>query len=140
MKWSVLQIIDMINTNEVVIIHGPTGCGKTTQVPQFILDDCRRRNQPCSVIVTQPRRIAAISVARRVCEERQWSLGTVCGYQVIISIATKCHVYIWYKIKYVTDKWMYYGNTDIFTVGLAPAELCMIMFSSRISLENMNIL
>lgn len=74
----------MMHVNEVLIIQGPTGCGKTTQVPQFILDDCRSRNQLCNIIVTQPRRIAAISVAHRVCEERNWGLGTVCGYQVII--------------------------------------------------------
>ncbi|KAF2901431.1 hypothetical protein ILUMI_04755 [Ignelater luminosus] len=76
------QILDLINTNNTVIIDGPTGCGKTTQVPQFILDDCKTNGRPCRIVVTQPRRIAAISVARRVCEERNWSLGTVCGYQV----------------------------------------------------------
>lgn len=72
----------MLQTNEVLIIQGHTGCGKTTQVPQFILDDYRSRNQLCNIVVTQPRRIAAISVAHRVCEERNWGIGTVCGYQV----------------------------------------------------------
>lgn len=75
--------MNMLYINEVVIIEGPTGCGKTTQVPQFILDECRAKNELCNIIVTQPRRIAAISVAQRVCEERNWGLGTVCGYQVI---------------------------------------------------------
>lgn len=74
--------MNMININEVVIIQGPTGCGKTTQVPQFILDDCKAENKLCNIVVTQPRRIAAITVARRVCEERGWGLGSVCGYQV----------------------------------------------------------
>lgn len=64
------------------MIQGPTGCGKTTQVPQFILDNCRDRREFCNIVVTQPRRIAAISVARRVCDERCWELGTVCGFQV----------------------------------------------------------
>lgn len=72
----------MLNINEVLIIQGHTGCGKTTQVPQFILEQCRTRNQLCNIVVTQPRRIAAISVAHRVCEERNWGIGTVCGYQV----------------------------------------------------------
>lgn len=71
-----------MQTNQVVIIQGPTGCGKTTQVPQFILDDCKTNDKPCKIVVTQPRRIAAISVARRVCEERNWALGSICGYQV----------------------------------------------------------
>jgi ATP-dependent RNA helicase TDRD9 len=77
-----LQILDMINTNSVVIIHGPTGCGKTTQVPQYIMDQCRATKSPCNIVVTQPRRIAAINIAQRVCEERGWAIGTVCGYQV----------------------------------------------------------
>lgn len=66
----------------MLVIQGPTGCGKTTQVPQYILDYCRESNTYCNIIVTQPRRIAAISVAKRVCVERGWALGTICGYQV----------------------------------------------------------
>ncbi|KRT81223.1 hypothetical protein AMK59_5623, partial [Oryctes borbonicus] len=73
------SIIDHLNSNSVLIIQGRTGCGKTTQVPQYILDDCRANNTYCNVVVTQPRRIAAISVAKRVCVERGWALGTVCG-------------------------------------------------------------
>ncbi|XP_022903967.1 probable ATP-dependent RNA helicase spindle-E [Onthophagus taurus] len=76
------EIIDYLNNNEILIIHGPTGCGKTTQVPQYILDHCQRKNEYCNIVVTQPRRIAAISVARRVCDERGWPLGAICGYQV----------------------------------------------------------
>lgn len=68
--------------NNVVIIQGPTGCGKTTQVPQYILDHCREKNTYCNITITQPRKIATINVARRVCEERAWTLGTICGYQV----------------------------------------------------------
>lgn len=68
--------------NNVLIIQGPTGCGKTTQVPQFILDDCRHKAEMCNIIVTQPRRIAAINIARRVCAERSWNIGEICGYQV----------------------------------------------------------
>lgn len=51
-------------------------------MPQYILDDHCVRGLDCNIIVTQPRRIAAVSVARRVCEERNWQLGTVCGYQI----------------------------------------------------------
>ncbi|XP_078043923.1 putative ATP-dependent RNA helicase spindle-E [Augochlora pura] len=76
------QIISMIETNSVVVIQGPTGCGKTTQVPQFILDSCCKKNLHCNIIVTQPRRIAAISIAKRVSEERNWPLGSLVGYQV----------------------------------------------------------
>ncbi|XP_043254813.1 probable ATP-dependent RNA helicase spindle-E isoform X1 [Colletes gigas] len=76
------QIVSMIETNSVVVIQGPTGCGKTTQVPQFILDSCCKKRLHCNIIVTQPRRIAAISIAKRVSEERNWPVGTLVGYQV----------------------------------------------------------
>ncbi|OAD56842.1 putative ATP-dependent RNA helicase spindle-E [Eufriesea mexicana] len=76
------QIVSMIETNSVVVIQGPTGCGKTTQVPQFILDNSYQKRLHCNIIVTQPRRIAAISIAKRVSAERNWPLGTLVGYQV----------------------------------------------------------
>lgn len=76
------QIVSMIETNSVVVIQGPTGCGKTTQVPQFILDSCYKKKLHCNIIVTQPRRIAAISIAKRVSKERDWPVGTLVGYQV----------------------------------------------------------
>ncbi|XP_044744588.1 probable ATP-dependent RNA helicase spindle-E [Coccinella septempunctata] len=76
------KILNVIKTNTVVIIDGPTGCGKTTQVPQYILDDCRLSDKECNIVVTQPRKIATINVAKRVCSERGWAMGTVCGYQV----------------------------------------------------------
>ena len=64
------------------MISGPTGCGKTTQVPQYILEEWERTNRPCNIIVTQPRKIAAQSVAKRVCQENGWSLGSLVGYKV----------------------------------------------------------
>lgn len=76
------ELLKLLQKENAVIIKGFTGCGKTTQVPQFILDDCYSKRTPCNIVVTQPRRIAAISVARRVCEERGWRIGTVVGYQV----------------------------------------------------------
>ncbi|XP_051160838.1 probable ATP-dependent RNA helicase spindle-E [Leptopilina boulardi] len=76
------KIISMIETNAVVIIQGPTGCGKTTQVPQFLLDNSFRKKVPCNIIVTQPRRIAAISIANRVSKERDWPIGSLVGFQV----------------------------------------------------------
>ncbi|XP_011864372.1 PREDICTED: probable ATP-dependent RNA helicase spindle-E [Vollenhovia emeryi] len=76
------KILPIIETNSVVIIQGPTGCGKTTQIPQFILDTNIKKRLNCNIIVTQPRRIAAISVAKRVCHEGGWRLGSLVGYQV----------------------------------------------------------
>ena len=77
------QILRTVEAYPVTVIQGETGSGKTTQVAQYILDDCARKGQYCNIIVTQPRRIAAISICRRVCNERGWQLGKICGYQVI---------------------------------------------------------
>ncbi|CAL1265539.1 unnamed protein product [Larinioides sclopetarius] len=76
------EILQQLNIHPVVIIQGPTGCGKTTQVPQYILDYHQSKGMYCNIIVTQPRKIAAISIARRVCQERRWQLGGIVGYQV----------------------------------------------------------
>lgn len=75
-------ILELLKKENVIIVKGFNGCGKTTQVPQFVLDECYRTKTPCNIVVTQPRRIAAISIAKRVCYERNWTLGTVVGYRV----------------------------------------------------------
>ncbi|XP_040841278.1 ATP-dependent RNA helicase A isoform X2 [Ochotona curzoniae] len=78
------EILDAISQNSVVIVRGATGCGKTTQVPQFILDDFIQsgRAAECNIVVTQPRRISAVSVAERVAYERGEEPGKSCGYSV----------------------------------------------------------
>ncbi|VDM17535.1 unnamed protein product [Hydatigera taeniaeformis] len=78
------QILDTITRNQVTLIKGETGCGKTTQVPQFILDSylASGRGAECSVLVTQPRRICAISLAERVASERCEAVGVSVGYSV----------------------------------------------------------
>ncbi|XP_058034244.1 ATP-dependent RNA helicase A isoform X2 [Ahaetulla prasina] len=77
-------ILTAINQNSVVIIRGATGCGKTTQVPQYILDEYIHsgRAAECNIVVTQPRRISAVSVAERVAYERGEEPGNSCGYSV----------------------------------------------------------
>ncbi|KAL1137628.1 hypothetical protein AAG570_009324, partial [Ranatra chinensis] len=77
-------ILAQIDVSQVTIIKGHTGCGKTTQVPQYILDSYVNQNMHCNIVVTQPRRIAAISVAKRVCEERKWALGSIVGYKIAL--------------------------------------------------------
>lgn len=77
-------IMEAINDSSVVIIRGNTGCGKTTQVCQYILDDYIQSGQGayCNIVVTQPRRISAVSVADRVANERAEQLGLSVGYSV----------------------------------------------------------
>lgn len=62
---------------QVVIVSGETGCGKTTQIPQFILESQidMASGAACSIICTQPRRISAMSVSERVAYERGEKLG-----------------------------------------------------------------
>ncbi|XP_014675419.1 PREDICTED: ATP-dependent RNA helicase A-like [Priapulus caudatus] len=78
------KLLDTVQANSVVIIRGATGCGKTTQVPQFILDAYIESNQGahCNIIVTQPRRISAITVCERVADERSEHVGITAGYSV----------------------------------------------------------
>ena len=98
-KDSVLEALEKTN---IVIIQGNTGTGKTTQVPQIILDDNAKKMQNCRIVVTQPRKIAAKSIARRVCDERKWELGTICGYKVSLDVQASNKT----KITYLTTGYL----------------------------------
>lgn len=78
------DLIQIIEENQVILVSGETGCGKTTQVAQFILDHYinNKKGSICKIICTQPRRISAIAVAERVAEERAEKLGNSVGYQI----------------------------------------------------------
>ncbi|KAH9495035.1 ATPdependent RNA helicase, partial [Bulinus truncatus] len=82
--WAMKEIITRtLKKFNVVVISGETGCGKTTQVPQFILDEALQSETfNANIICTQPRRISAISVAERVAQERDDVLGNFVGYQI----------------------------------------------------------
>ncbi|XP_071443443.1 uncharacterized protein [Hetaerina americana] len=91
------EIINLVDENHVVVVTGEAGCGKSTQVPQFILDEwaARGRGGHCNIVVTQPRRISATSLAERVAHERLERVGDTVGYQVRLesrlpSSATTC--------------------------------------------------
>lgn len=66
------QIVEAVGNHQVTVICGTTGCGKTTQVPQFLLDHEIRqgRGDICSIVISQPRRISAMSIADRIAAER----------------------------------------------------------------------
>lgn len=78
------DIMELINDRPVIIIRGNTGCGKTTQIAQFILEDYINSGQGafCNIAVTQPRRISAISVSERIASERNEPIGETVGYSV----------------------------------------------------------
>ena len=77
-------IVATVRGAAVTVISGETGCGKTTQVPQFLLDDLIQRGEGgiANMVCTQPRRLSAIGVAERVACERGESLGDTVGYQI----------------------------------------------------------
>ncbi|MCK4767860.1 MAG: ATP-dependent RNA helicase HrpA, partial [Desulfobacula sp.] len=91
------EIIEAIKKNSVVIISGETGSGKTTQIPKF----CLEAGQGIKGLIgcTQPRRIAAITVARRIAEELNESVGQSVGYKIRFDDKTSDHAYI----KMMTD-------------------------------------
>ncbi|KAI6683460.1 hypothetical protein NL676_029373 [Syzygium grande] len=77
-------LLKAISENQVVVVSGETGCGKTTQLPQYILESEieAARGGVCSIICTQPRRISAMAVSERVASERGEQLGESVGYKV----------------------------------------------------------
>jgi ATP-dependent helicase HrpA len=94
---SVDQIKDLISEHQVVILCGETGSGKTTQLPKICLD--LGRGQNAIIGHTQPRRIAARSVAARIADELDVELGKEVGFKVRFSDQTNHQT----AIKVMTD-------------------------------------
>ncbi|KAG5053297.1 hypothetical protein JHK87_005495 [Glycine soja] len=76
------SITSTVESHQVVLISGETGCGKTTQVPQFILDHMWGKGEVCKIVCTQPRRISATSVSERIASERGETIGENVGYKI----------------------------------------------------------
>jgi HrpA-like RNA helicase len=75
------DIVKVINENNVCLITGETGSGKSTQIVQFILDNLNGKNDyKTTIICTQPRRISTIGLADRISEERIDKCGLETGY------------------------------------------------------------
>ena len=76
------RLLAAIKSKPVLIVVGETGSGKTTQLPQYICDAGLARQGNKMICVTQPRRVAAVTVATRVASERGEKIGGTVGYCV----------------------------------------------------------
>ncbi|XP_055812110.1 pre-mRNA-splicing factor ATP-dependent RNA helicase DEAH10 [Solanum dulcamara] len=92
------RLVEEVRNNDTLIIVGETGSGKTTQLPQYLFKwgFCRDGG---IIGITQPRRVAAITVAKRVAEECGVPLGEKVGYAIRFEDVTSGQT----KIKYMTD-------------------------------------
>ena len=101
------QIIRSVQHNPTTIIVGETGSGKTTQIAQYLHESGLfqfilihpLRSRDGVIGITQPRRVAAITVAKRVAEERGCKVGGEVGYSVGFDDCTSPNTYI----KFITD-------------------------------------
>ncbi|KAG6039358.1 hypothetical protein E4U41_002830 [Claviceps citrina] len=88
------HVLKAVDDNQVVIVCGETGCGKSTQVPSFLLEHELSQGKHCKIYCTEPRRISAISLAKRVSEElgeAKGELGTnrsLVGYSIRLEANT----------------------------------------------------
>lgn len=91
------EIILAIKENPVVLVCGETGCGKSTQLPKMCLE--AGRGLAGKIACTQPRRIAAMTIAQRISEELSQPLGKIVGYKIRFQDSTSPRAYI----KIMTD-------------------------------------
>ena len=76
------QFFDLLSKNQVLVLVGETGSGKTTQIPQWCVEFTKNLGVKKGVSCTQPRRVAAMSVAQRVADEMDVTLGQEVGYSI----------------------------------------------------------
>ncbi|CCE63005.1 hypothetical protein TPHA_0D03700 [Tetrapisispora phaffii CBS 4417] len=94
------SLLDAIKENQVLIVVGETGSGKTTQLPQYLIEENYTQNGKFQIAVTQPRRVAATSVASRVADEMNAVLGQEVGYTIRFDDKTTPNKTL---LKYMTD-------------------------------------
>ncbi|KAK5059780.1 DEAH-box ATP-dependent RNA helicase prp43 [Exophiala bonariae] len=93
------EFLKLYQQSQILVFVGETGSGKTTQIPQFVLYDDLPQQQRKLVACTQPRRVAAMSVAERVAQEMDVKLGEEVGYSIRFEDMTSQKTIL----KYMTD-------------------------------------
>ncbi|KAK3942928.1 ATP-dependent RNA helicase DHX29 [Diplogelasinospora grovesii] len=117
--WSFRQqVVETVEREQVVIVCGETGCGKSTQVPSFLLEHQLSLGKPCKIYCTEPRRISAISLAKRVSEELgegRGDLGTnrsLVGYSIRLEAKTSRETRLVYATTGIVMR-MLEGSNDL---------------------------
>lgn len=93
------EFLKMFHSTQILVFVGETGSGKTTQIPQYVLYDDLPQREGLMVACTQPRRVAAMSVAQRVADELDVQLGQEVGYTIRFEDVTSNRT----VLKYMTD-------------------------------------
>lgn len=93
------EFLKMFHSTQILVFVGETGSGKTTQIPQYVLYDDLPQREGLMVACTQPRRVAAMSVAQRVADELDVQLGQEVGYTIRFEDVTSKNT----VLKYMTD-------------------------------------
>ncbi|CBF90134.1 hypothetical protein AN0133.2 [Aspergillus nidulans FGSC A4] len=93
------EFLQLYQQSQILVFVGETGSGKTTQIPQFVLLDDLPQTQRKMIACTQPRRVAAMSVAQRVAAELDVTLGEEVGYSIRFEDMTSPKT----LLKYMTD-------------------------------------
>lgn len=94
------ELIDTVQKNQFVVIEGETGSGKTTQIPQFLVNAGMVIPGMNAIACTQPRRVAATSIAQRVADEMDVTLGNEVGYTIRFEDVSSRQLTV---LKFVTD-------------------------------------
>ena len=92
------ELEQKVKANQVIVVEGETGSGKTTQIPQFLLPMLAVPGQKC-IACTQPRRVAAMSIAKRVADEMDVVMGEQVGYTIRFEDCTNQNTIL----KFMTD-------------------------------------
>lgn len=93
------EFLDKYHSTQILVFVGETGSGKTTQIPQYVVYDELPHLNGKLIACTQPRRVAAMSVAQRVADEMDVSLGEEVGYSIRFEDKTSQKT----MLKYMTD-------------------------------------